>query len=220
MKAKRIKGRRAAAGCVNTAFAQILAYHKSPQVFRGFRLFWDELTDLSLTETASFRYDVAVLFRRLGDATNTKWGLPEEGGSSANITSIPKVLREEMGYRNSGDLIQYDESMALSEVTRFARPVVMAGTTEAGKPGHAWVIDGVGSQSRDKFWISVNTGEILDKSKDVRFLLHCNWGWDGRLDGYFLSDVFDPFDPVARSLRSDSPSAYDYNLWMIKGIKP
>ena len=41
---------------------------------------------------------------------------------------------------------------------------------------------------------NVNTGE-----EDTVALMHCNWGWRGSCDGYYLPGVFDtdnPWDPV------------------------
>lgn len=56
-----------------------------------------------------------------------------------------------------------------------------------------------------------------------KYWLHCNWGWDSRGDGYFLSEVFSPSTPE----ESDNlipfdgkPGQYRYELKQLTGIRP
>lgn len=56
-----------------------------------------------------------------------------------------------------------------------------------------------------------------------KYWLHCNWGWDSRGDGYFLSEVFSPSTPE----ESDNlipfdgkDGSYRYELKQLLGIKP
>ena len=66
--------------------------------------------------------------------------------------------------------------------------------------GHAWVVDGYIDQIKNN-----------KRSKYV----HCNWGWGGNHNGYFLSDVLnaeqDPVygDTVTSATRSNN---YRYKL--------
>ena len=32
---------------------------------------------------------------------------------------------------------------------------------------------------------------LISKRVDKSLLLHCNWGWDGKYDGYFAGKAFD-----------------------------
>ena len=32
---------------------------------------------------------------------------------------------------------------------------------------------------------------LISRRVDKSLLLHCNWGWDGKYDGYFASKAFD-----------------------------
>lgn len=32
---------------------------------------------------------------------------------------------------------------------------------------------------------------LISRRVDESLLLHCNWGWDGKYDGYFASKAFD-----------------------------
>lgn len=65
--------------------------------------------------------------------------------------------------------------------------------TGAFLSGHEWVIDGALAQRKE-----------IDGSSQIRFLYHCNWGWDGDYDGYFLSNAFYP-------LGDNSPDMYKFN---------
>ena len=66
--------------------------------------------------------------------------------------------------------------------------------------GHAWVVDG---------YIRSIMGW------DVKYYLHCNWGWDGNKNGYFLRDIFDTEEGPAYyddGTPTRSYSNYQYNL--------
>ena len=32
---------------------------------------------------------------------------------------------------------------------------------------------------------------LISRRVDESLILHCNWGWDGKYDGYFASKAFD-----------------------------
>lgn len=48
---------------------------------------------------------------------------------------------------------------------------------------HEWVIDGALAQRK-----------TIDGSSRLRFLYHCNWGWNGSCNGYFLGTAFNPYN--------------------------
>ena len=56
----------------------------------------------------------------------------------------------------------------------FAKKVL--GIRVGWKGGHAWTFDGLIASKKD--------GQI-------KYLIHCNWGWNGCKNGYYLSKVFD-----------------------------
>ena len=62
---------------------------------------------------------------------------------------------------------------------------------ENKKIGHIWVIDGYADGIRYKQYEDYNTGEIVKTEKEVLPLVHCNWGWGGQGNGYYLFNVFD-----------------------------
>ena len=74
------------------------------------------------------------------------------------------------------------------------RPVFMCGGTLGSVSGHAWVLDGymeVIQQDVTRTTYSDFTEDVVIDETVLKKLLHVNWGWVGRSDGYYLSDVFD-----------------------------
>ncbi|MCR5312239.1 MAG: C10 family peptidase [Bacteroidaceae bacterium] len=66
--------------------------------------------------------------------------------------------------------------------------------------GHAWVVDGYIDQIKN----GVNTKYI-----------HCNWGWNGNLDGYFQSDYLNADNGVRFD---DNGNSYSYEANLGKQI--
>lgn len=56
-------------------------------------------------------------------------------------------------------------------------------TTGTILAAHEWVIDGALAQRK-----------TIDGSSRIRFLYHCNWGWNGSYNGYFLGTAFNPIN--------------------------
>lgn len=73
----------------------------------------------------------------------------------------------------------YDEGKVINSLDKGC-PVFISAISKVIN-GHAWVIDGY--IKRDK---KTSSGNIV-KSQT---LVHCNWGWNGRCNGYFTSGVF------------------------------
>ncbi len=60
---------------------------------------------------------------------------------------------------------------------KAGNPVMMSALSICSPGGHAWVFDGY-------------------YKKNGSYFFHCNWGWDGNGDGYYLSGVFDTRERV------------------------
>jgi hypothetical protein len=94
--------------------------------------------------------------------------------------------------------------------TGVASPTVVANTLLAGKPiavradpvpapdqpaiGHAWVIDGYGYMDFYREFLRDNqtgtTGYVLITTNNS-LMVHCNFGWDGISDGWYIYGLFD-----------------------------
>lgn len=187
-----------ATGCVATAVAQIMTYHKWPEHgwssnkyqkngytyeadFGNTTYNWELLQDHydePYTGTAA-EQEVAKLMYHIGVAVNMDYGMMQDGGSGASTYTASQRLETHFGYK-SGQFIQRNllsdadwENYVYSELSS-RRPVLYSGTSEDGG-GHAFVCDGF---ENGKF--------------------HINWGWGGYCDGMYnltptaSEDALDP----------------------------
>lgn len=103
---------------------------------------------------------------------------------TANVTNA----FEYFGYTSDG-LRAFNEHDAKLSVDND-RPLYSRGASGAG--GHGWVVDGYKYERKTinyyNYYLYVdNPFESVDI---YRIYFHCNWGWNGQSDGYYLSDAF------------------------------
>lgn len=186
-------GKKCMTGCVATALAQVMYYHRYPSVGKGtgnakmnnkaissidfadYTLDWDNMIPLytkgnySTTQANA----VATLMKVCGYAVNMNYGTSESGASSFNVGSglinyfsyNPNIRYEQRDYfeTNEWNQMVYNELAA-------SRPVLYSGHGDGG--GHEFVCDGY----------------------DGKGYFHINWGWGGTSDGYFLLESLNPSD--------------------------
>ena len=96
-------------------------------------------------------------------------------------------------------------------------PVFISGySTEAG---HAWVLDGILQQHRDKLAVRT-TGEKTVVNRELRYFLHCNYGWGGSKDGYYFDGIFDTNHKPTINKNSKGPGDYSGKLEIITYTSP
>lgn len=183
---------RCVTGCVATAMAQIMYYHRWPEVctgyFDGRRYDWDNMLEEYKSEyswendeliiTPKYNdtqaFAVATLMRDCGISVNMDYSPSSSGASSSEV---PKALKYYFGYDpNSINIINRDyysvresEELIIKELSQN-RPVYFSGRD--GFSGHAFVLDGWSSDGK----------------------AHINWGWYGSQDGYFAITALNPDD--------------------------
>lgn len=231
-----IAEKRAATGCVSVALAQLLSYHRHPSTWQDLVLDWELLTKENKTwsEVDEFNTVVAKLMRKVGDRLGNSWGAEE---TSAPTSRIPEILKE-LGYKEYSSYIEYDKDKTISSIAQ-RKPVVLSGSAEhytyergwwifsktydGYRKGHAWIADGLLNQERVRTVRRIATGEIVSTHRETRTLIHCNWGWNGFCNGYFLPDVFDHYKRERSDeemLRSDRESYFQYNIKNILYVTP
>lgn len=192
-----INGEKAVTGCVATAAAQIMNYHKWPASATGTGYFvLNGSTDTTEVEMAQYTFDwdnmindyknnngteaqkkaVAKLMAACGAAAKMNYGLIESGAGTANIAT---GLIENFDYDSNisyvlRDIYTTDEWISIIKAELAAkRPVLYDGSKMEGA-GHAFICDGYNAD--DYF--------------------HFNWGWSGYSDEYYLLDLL-YFDEVS-----------------------
>lgn len=184
---------RCVTGCVATAVAQVMYYHQwpkttadipsyktkingttfKPSVLPATTLEWDKMKDTyTKNETGDEAWAVARLMRYVGQAFKTYYNIAKNGGSGTYIYNNMLVdcfnysKQIHTMYRDDYTTTQW-EDMVYDELANN-RPVPYGGFSDDGS-GHQFVCDGY---------------------KDGLF--HLNWGWGGKLDGFFVLSIADP----------------------------
>ena len=183
---------KAATGCVATAMAQIMYYHKWPKVgvgqhtnsndasltvdFSQSVYQWDKMRDTyGSTYTDEEANAVAKLMYDCGIAVDMQYG--HDGSSSGAFSEdVAPALKTYFDYSTEITYLERNNSTTnwddiLMDELNNLRPVYYSGSDkDAG--GHAFVCDGY-------------------EDKDGKYLFHINWGWGGSYDGYFVSSLLD-----------------------------
>ena len=210
-----VGGQNCVTGCVATAMAQVMYYHKWPQgatsSIPGYDYSYGSLDALSSTtfNWADMQDDyrgtystdagsaVAKLMQYCGWSVKMNYG-PSASGASSNM--VADALKNYFGYNSttqyvSRSLYTYENwvKMIYHELSE-GRPVFYAGSSVDN--GHAFVCDGY--QADDYF--------------------HINWGWEGLSnEGFYRLSVLDPENQGTGG--SASSSAYSFGQEAVVGIQ-
>ena len=181
-------GQQAVTGCVATALAQVMYYHKWPQSATTAIPAYSSYEALPATtfdwgnmqptyteygaESDAQKNAVATLNVYCGHAVQMGYGT---GTSSASSSRIPNALKNYFGYANDATEIYRSDCTPAEWDERIyhellhQRPVIYSASTSSGS-GHAFICDGY----------------------DGNGLYHINWGWGGLSDGYFRLQALNP----------------------------
>lgn len=200
-------------GCVATAVAQLMYYHKWPEKGVGSNAYnwngkvlsadfsqstydWSAMTDkYDGNSSEASKSAVALLMHDVGIAVNMEYAAKSSGAAQSLVApalagyfsydkNVKYVQRKYYGVTEWNDLV-YSELAA-------SRPVYYTGYTENNASGHAFTCDGY----RDGYF-------------------HINWGWGGVSNGYFLLTALDPNQQGI----GGSSSGYSYTQDIVMNIQ-
>ena len=183
------------AGCTTIGTAQVIAYNEPPvkleqryydKVMANWpkakalewdgSLDWEEIknpnrSELGKVELAAFIYEVA-------EKINVSYGVSATSGFTQNCNDLLKDF-----YLRTDGVKNYDFDLVVDSIDNGS-PMFMSGSNK--KSGHLFNIDAYAS-------LTVNathktTGEKIQFTDNF---VHCNLGWNGSDNGYYLSGVFD-----------------------------
>ena len=215
-------------GCVTVAVAQLMAIYKYPDSYyyhpnnEAATFNWDEMTNHPLSDAGINKID--SLMYLLGKPYNLCVIYGEET-STAFANDIPRTL-EAFGYSNGGDWVNYNTDKVVNEL-KEGYPVLIGGKRlkENGEiSGHRWLGHGLMKLiSTHKLYRFPNGWITLDPPFESYYIL-CNWGWYGKADGYYLSNVFnvangavypDPIYPNDSTINYN----YQYDIDVVMNIR-
>ena len=134
---------------------------------------------------------IAMLCRQLGDGAGATY--QTVGGTGSNLDSMLGYLV----YTYPQSFRNYAKSNGTSELYSVLqdKPCLMSGFADGdGNPGHAWLVDGFvdGKAYKCKYNVAEGREPILIERNLIGDIsvVHVNWGWDGRCNGYFLPTHF------------------------------
>ena len=172
-------GTRCVTGCVATAMAQLMYYHREkstnqitryiyPYFPAGTIIDWDNMLDVyNGSETDAQRKAVADLMVYCGRAVSMKYGTSE---STASDHSACYALRDYFDYsqhiytNSKGNWDDDKWGDAIYDELSKGRPLIFSGKPLGKSVGHEFICDGYSSDG----------------------YFHFNWGWGGSYDGYYL----------------------------------
>lgn len=172
-------GEQSVTGCVAIAGAQLIAYYQYPSSYNGHSYYWSYILDGKEPVSALGKECVARLASDVGILANTQY---YPNYASSEISFLKKCWNH-MGYTYSS-YSSYNYNLCVNEFEQ-GRPVVIGGYEGLDGPGHCWVLDGY---IRRTSYITIHEKEYIYKDQS---LVHCNWGWFGKYNGYFLHNCFD-----------------------------
>ena len=180
-----IKGQHALAGCVPIATAQVVAYYKTPSSYNEHVYYWDSIYVENVPFTQIGREGAAHLVHDIGLLENVSYGLTATGAYYEDIATCLSAFN----YHYS-TLHRYDYETIRTPLSN-RRPVIITGRNNQNI-GHAWIIDGYFEYTEMKVeHLGDGTPLIFPEKSEY---VHCNWGWGGNCNGYFLSGVFNTLD--------------------------
>jgi hypothetical protein len=161
--------------------------------------------------------------------TDGSTGKTKEGGATATTRGGVKRAFIAMGYETPENFKSYNFSLVKSSI-RAGYPVLAdgsaSGTTIFGITiatpikGHYWVIDGY-----RRMKIDIKNDKGTDKIEYPTDFVHCNMGWGGNNNGWYINGVFNtnniPWDDTNGPLPRSATVAglYQYGLGILTGIK-
>ena len=190
------EGKKAVTGCVATAMAQVMYYHKWPQnATTAIPTYTTGSYQINMPELPATTFDwanmidvyedpytddqataVATLMLYCGQSVKMDYG-PSSGASSPRVA---KALKNNFDYNQATTKCvsrSYYSAAKWADMLYYelqnARPIIYSGQSSGG--GHEFVCDG---------YKYVNDMDYF----------HINWGWGGTSDEYYLLSTLNPYD--------------------------
>lgn len=185
-------------GCIPTAMAQIYAFYSSKSsitqtwknVTYSTQLNWNEILMYSelntqdkynVTFPEKIENQICILMRCLGLQVDANYGTK----TSANFGNAVDLMRKTFihvskptNYTNYQTVINLlNQNNCIVWFNGYEDPKKFLGISYNGVNGHSWLVDGYIKETKNNI---------------TECYLHCNWGWDGELNGYFPAYNFTP----------------------------
>lgn len=147
----------------------------------------DTMRTFSYYDVNIYSMEIANFLYGIGLELKTKY-TPD--GSPAPVSNTLNYLKK-LQYKNV-ELRTFDSNTISDMIMKWLPVWTVGGPANNEHATHAWLIDGLCKQTRT---VEQYSGLIfVAKYNQSRTLYHCNFGWGGRCDGYYATEVFDVAD--------------------------
>ena len=182
------KKKKAPAGCFPLSIAKVEAHFEAPQtiVHNGTHLSWTALRQGMATEAG--RTSLATLLYHISEGCKSWYFYAGTFTFPCRAVNFMKAS----GYRNVKKQ-RYSDAKVYDMLQRGC-PVIIYAIPRWNVPGsHCWNIDGYRIRER-KITDHEYVNGVLNKSTvrtETTRMVHCDFGWGGLCNGYFVTGVFD-----------------------------
>lgn len=243
-------GKRVKLGCGPTAVSQIFTYYQFPPAY-GYDIYdWTKITNAINTVKAGARplaieeFEISQLCHVVGQSIGAEWDDCSKGTSTTTYDKNIDDGIDELGYTVSGP-VDYSNGTVLDEIKTNQRPVLIGGNAIRERKGvwpirwwdhsegHYFIIDGYRKRKRQEIKtieLKDCEGNIISTSTYYNYqykdYVHCNLGWSGSDNAWYVPGVFDTNNLVDSSLSGGRVKYegtswnYQFNLRIWTNIKP
>ena len=187
------KSKRADVGCFPLAIGKILSYHGKMMLYPTY----DYVIPWSVFSHSIFSYRqyIDILARGLkyiGDGCHANYWY------NGTFVFPFRAVNFMDGFFNNVDKISYNTSRVV-QMLESNKPIIVYSIPDGGwinydiSNSHAWNIDGYKTLCNVTVVEEYMDGELIDVKSytDRVIMVHCDFGWTGSRNGFFVSGIFD-----------------------------
>lgn len=185
----------APAGCVPVAIAQIITYHKNAKItIKDQEINLKEIEKNVCNKINKIYHGddnqklmTGYLLRIIGDLCQSRYTY------FFTFTYPTYTIKcfDTFGFIHTRTRKHYSGKGIIS-MLQAKNPILLCGVSRHITNGHGWVIDGYKKRMRERYIENhnISTHPTTPVAPEEQFLVHCNWGWRGKCDGYYESGIF------------------------------
>ncbi len=203
-------------GCAPIAIIQMMSANQYPNTIGGVTYNWN--TIINRYQTYVPAQDVlAYWIRNIGGQCAINYYYYNDTiGSACGTESIQECIASQTRYTNVSIIDNPDYDDAYSMLVNRTPLLFIGGAfdeEEGDTAWHVWVVDGCIYQKQNVQLYDSND-ELTGEYYEMRNYVHCNWGWYGNYDGYYITNIFNLRNgaPIPDEGTSGSGSSYKFNI--------
>ncbi len=211
--------RKARAGCVPLSIAKVMTKFSHPYnyTYNGVTVDWQALKANPLPSefTLEQQNSASTLLLSISDKCDSwyfyqgTFTLPVKAENFMSFNGFLNVHRRNYNFDRVVSMIGANKPLII-----YSIPGINIFNA------HCWILDGYKIKSRIKTTKTYLNNQVIKTEQETEFqnMVHCDFGWGGQANGYFVSGVFDlknsenELDPGADTDKSDN---YNHHLRVI-----